>query len=260
MAYRFQLGTDSTFAGGLVKNDSSLVDTSRVISGLQLSTRYHWRVAAKTAGGWSAPSPTWSLTTLVPLPGGVTLLAPAALSQVNRDSARFSWAAPTPPATRYWFEIGVDSLFTSFRSVDSMLTDTAKVFRPLLNNTRYYWRVRGGNTGGWGTFSEVRSFQVLITGVADRTTPIPSDWALGQNYPNPFNPSTRIAFALPAAGRVRIEIYNLLGERVALLLDEERPAGEHAISFDARSLPSGTYLYRMTTEGRSLSRRMLLVR
>jgi hypothetical protein len=100
----------------------------------------------------------------------------------------------------------------------------------------------------------------LITGVADRTTPIPSDWALGQNYPNPFNPSTRIAFVLPAAGRVRIEIYNLLGERVALLLDEERPAGEHAISFDARSLPSGTYLYRMTTEGRSLSRRMLLVR
>jgi hypothetical protein len=260
LAYRFQLTTDSTFTGGFVKNDTSLVDTFRVINGLQTSTRYFWRVSAKNASGWSTPSASRNFTTLVPVPGAPALVAPAHQSLVSKDSARFSWNRPTPGATRYWFEIAVDSLFGSFKSVDSTVTDTTKLFKPLLANTRYFWRVRGGNAGGWGAFSEVRAFNVLVTGVADRAGMVPREFTLEQNYPNPFNPSTTISFGIPEAGPVQIGVYTLLGEKVADLFDGPMAAGYHEVVFDASRLSSGVYLYRMTSSGVTMTKRMALVK
>lgn len=86
------------------------------------------------------------------------------------------------------------------------------------------------------------------------------DFALQQNYPNPFNPSTTITFTLPQRERVRLEIFNLLGERVATLLDEVRAAGVHSVAWQPQSLPSGTYLYRLETKSYSLTRKLVLLR
>lgn len=74
---------------------------------------------------------------------------------------------------------------------------------------------------------------------------VPDRYALLQNFPNPFNPSTVIRFVLPALSRVRLSVFDLLGREVALVLDEERAAGEHSITFDAAGLASGVYFYRM---------------
>ena len=93
---------------------------------------------------------------------------------------------------------------------------------------------------------------------------VPQHFALGQNYPNPFNPSTIIPYELAEAAQVRLEIFNLLGQRLATLVDGTRPAGSHTAMWDAtdaagRAVGAGIYIYRMSSEGRSMSRRMVLV-
>ena len=73
----------------------------------------------------------------------------------------------------------------------------------------------------------------------------PEKFELFQNYPNPFNPATTISYQLPADGRVRLKIYNLLGQGVVTLLDADRPAGFHQEVWNGTSVASGTYIYRM---------------
>jgi len=77
---------------------------------------------------------------------------------------------------------------------------------------------------------------------------IPRDYFLAQNYPNPFNPTTVIKYALPFNSKVSIKIYNLLGQDVKMLKDEIISAGNYEVKFDASSLPSGVYFYRLSAE------------
>lgn len=79
------------------------------------------------------------------------------------------------------------------------------------------------------------------------------------NAPNPFNPATSIVFDLPRAGRIRLEVFDLAGRRVATLLDEPRDPGRHAVSFAPRDLASGTYVTVLQTGDRRLSRKMTLL-
>ena len=93
---------------------------------------------------------------------------------------------------------------------------------------------------------------------------LPQGFALGQNYPNPFNPSTIIPYQLPTAAPVRLEVFNVLGQQVATLVDAERPAGFHTAVWDAtnaagQAVAAGVYLYRLTAEGVRHTRRMVLV-
>ncbi|HXG37817.1 MAG TPA: right-handed parallel beta-helix repeat-containing protein [Bacteroidota bacterium] len=80
------------------------------------------------------------------------------------------------------------------------------------------------------------------------------------NYPNPFNPSTVIRFTLPEAGMASLKVIDLLGREVATLLNEERPAGTHQVQFDARTLPSGVYFYRLESAGKAAIQKMVLAR
>lgn len=80
------------------------------------------------------------------------------------------------------------------------------------------------------------------------------------NYPNPFNPSTEIRFTLPAASHVSLVVYDVQGREVSTLLDEQRSAGEHAATFNAANLPTGTYLYRLTVGSNTQTGRMVLMK
>ena len=95
-------------------------------------------------------------------------------------------------------------------------------------------------------------------------TGLPQGFALGQNYPNPFNPGTVIPYRLAAAGYVRLEVFNLLGQWVATLVDGERSAGAHTALWTAtdasgRAVSAGVYVYRLTVAGMSQTGRMVLV-
>jgi hypothetical protein len=76
-------------------------------------------------------------------------------------------------------------------------------------------------------------------------TPLPADYRLHANFPNPFNPTTQIRFDLPAAGNVQLDIYNVLGQNIAVLVDGYREAGTHTVTWDAGRHASGLYLYRL---------------
>jgi hypothetical protein len=87
-----------------------------------------------------------------------------------------------------------------------------------------------------------------------------SDFALEQNYPNPFNPITNISYSIKDAGLVNIKVFDLLGQQVAELVNEEKEAGYYSITFDASKLPSGIYLYTINSRSFIQTRKMLLMK
>ncbi len=93
---------------------------------------------------------------------------------------------------------------------------------------------------------------------------LPESYDLKQNYPNPFNPTTRITFDLPHSGHVNLSVFNVLGEQVDQLIDNDLPAGRHSISWVSEShggaLPSGVYFYKLSTRDITLTKKMLLLK
>ncbi|MBU0509859.1 T9SS type A sorting domain-containing protein [bacterium] len=102
--------------------------------------------------------------------------------------------------------------------------------------------------------------QSYLSTEGETETAVPTRFALSQNYPNPFNPQTRIEFALPRATHAKLVVYDLLGRVVTVLADEQLSAGVHSVSFDARSLPSGLYFYRLQAGDFLQTRKMVLLR
>jgi len=100
----------------------------------------------------------------------------------------------------------------------------------------------------------------LITSNEDRISSLPDKYFLSQNYPNPFNPSTTISFHLPETGFVSLKIYDLLGNEVKTLINEERHVGEYSVKFDGSNLSSGVYFYRLASGNFSETKKLLLLK
>jgi hypothetical protein len=116
------------------------------------------------------------------------------------------------------------------------------------------------------TFNEatVGNFFILIgdspTSVQNTKTEIPDQYVLKQNYPNPFNPSTTIEFSLPGRANVQLNVYNILGRKIAQLANGNYEAGNYSIVFDAKNLPSGVYFYQLKTDNFNEVKKMQLVK
>lgn len=102
---------------------------------------------------------------------------------------------------------------------------------------------------------------VAFEGATDlKTETLPDQFELTGNYPNPFNPQTSITFSMPEAAHVRLTVYDLLGRRVAMLVDGNLAAGRHEVRFDATNLPSGNYIYRLSTPQGEFTKMMMLLK
>jgi len=99
-----------------------------------------------------------------------------------------------------------------------------------------------------------------LTAVEGNKNELPTDYALYQNYPNPFNPTTVISYQLPVTSFVTLKVYDLLGREMATLVNEEIPAGEYEVEFNAPNLPSGIYFYQLKAGQYSETRKMVLLR
>jgi len=89
---------------------------------------------------------------------------------------------------------------------------------------------------------------------------IPDVFRLEQNYPNPFNPSTKISFSVPVTSRVTLKLYDILGNELITLIDEEKSPGNYIIDFNAARLATGVYFYRLSTNNFSQTRKMILLK
>lgn len=87
---------------------------------------------------------------------------------------------------------------------------------------------------------------------------VPGTFVLEQNYPNPFNPATTISYAVDAPGMVELQVFDLMGRNIATLQNAPQAAGQYTVRYDAQGLPSGTYIYRLRTGDRAITRAMLL--
>ena len=96
--------------------------------------------------------------------------------------------------------------------------------------------------------------------IVGKSETLPYRFELGQNYPNPFNPVTRIDFSLPQATSTKLEIFNIVGQSVTILVDDVLEAGHHQATWDASDQASGVYFYRITSEHQTHSKKMLLLK
>lgn len=140
-----------------------------------------------------------------------------------------------------------DSAFVPFVSG---VTDTSGMFHGTVGHTYSFYALAIDNAGNVEPGKATPDIQVAVTGVQDLRSGVPREYELSQNYPNPFNPQTTIDYALPVRARVTLIIYNVLGQRVVTLLDnEQQDAGYKRASWNAASSASGMYFYRIQATG-----------
>jgi hypothetical protein len=100
----------------------------------------------------------------------------------------------------------------------------------------------------------------IETGISDNVAAIPRILELAQNFPNPFNPTTNIKFTLPKTEHVRLTVYDILGKQVATLVDGVQNMGSHVVQFDGTAFASGLYIYRLETDSRMITKKMIFVK
>jgi hypothetical protein len=149
-------------------------------------------------------------------------------------------------------------------------SDSVSVSEPNNEHVRDYGKTWWGSEWADTGFDKFYMYRGIVlssvtVGVEQRSNLIPTVFNLSQNYPNPFNPETEIHFDLPVTSVVKLEIYNMLGQRVRELHNGLKPAGGYGVVWDGRDdsgreVGSGVYLYQLTTDRYSATRKMLLVR
>ncbi|NQT25147.1 SBBP repeat-containing protein [candidate division KSB1 bacterium] len=178
-----------------------------------------------------------------PVPLAPTLVSPSDGAIIESDMVNFNWRQNGDPVNNYWIEVSTDSLMTN-STIDSTILDTTTVMSGFIHNTTYYWRVKAKNVAGWGSFSEVRDFQIVTTSVKTEAD-IPKEYALYQNYPNPFNPSTQIEYNVKEPCKVILVVYNLNGQVIKELINSYKQPGKYSINLDMQDIPSGIYFYKI---------------
>ena len=140
------------------------------------------------------------------------------------------------------------------RSTSNTASDT------LLLSGIYKYVVQAADKSG-NVSAKSEAVEITITSVSNEfDLSVPKGFTLLQNYPNPFNPSSTIKFGIPEGAIVKLEVYNMLGQKVKTLVDERKSAGFHTVTFDATNLTSGMYIYRIKTIGFVQVKKMMLVK
>jgi len=127
------------------------------------------------------------------------------------------------------------------------------------NNNNTETLVQNWDGSNWVNSGKSTYTYIIAVGIEHLTDGI-STYSLSNNYPNPFNPSTTIRFTISDFGITILKVYDVLGNEVATLVNEEKPIGSYAVEFDATTLPSGIYFYRLQAGNFVETKKMVLMK
>ena len=225
---------------------------SASLSGLSASTTYYVRAYVTNNEGTSYGDEE-SFTTTAALPVELTAFS----ANVNENSVVLNWQTATEvnnygfeverkPEAGEWIELGFIEGSGNSNSPKRYAFIDSKI-----EADKYFYRLKQVDIDGSFEYSNVIEIDVLD---------FPKEFNLLQNYPNPFNPSTQISFSIPEAGVVKLNIYNVLGEVVSELVNENLEAGFHQYQFNANNLTSGIYFYSISVNGFTRLKKMNLMK
>lgn len=173
---------------------------------------------------------------------------------INYSKAYYSYAWPNAKKTQFMLDPDGEPL----QPTDPM------VYNLKVNNASLRSAATDGGVIGdltWELPNGYNSIQAdIATDVKRSNLDKPSEFALNQNYPNPFNPSTVITFSLAKESNVTLNVYNIIGQKVATLVNKRMGSGNYEYKFDASNLGSGVYIYRLETDNFSVAKKMMLIK
>jgi lysophospholipase L1-like esterase len=192
------------------------------------------------------------------LPFAPILLSPLNASTNHDTVLNLNWS-PSNNANKYRLQLSTDSGFISIVHDDTTIPTISKQVNGL-NNQKYYWRVKAGNLAGWGEWSGIWSFMYFDPVSVRLFEDLPGQSILYNNYPNPFNPETNIEYRISNIGFVALQIFDILGQNIATLVNQEQQPGLYRVNWNASCLPSGVYYYRLTAGEYIETKKLILLR
>ena len=174
-----------------------------------------------------------------------------------------SFLAGTTVPTPRWWATGLDEIYRSTNFGGTWTYETVADGYPFNDISMKYIEGKHLLVGYAVAAADgvIMKYTEPVTSVPeDAANALPSRVQLFQNYPNPFNPSTTLTFTLPHSSTVTLSVFNILGQEVRKIVNEKMEAGTHHVQFDAGGLPSGVYLYRIESDGCTVSRKMVILK
>ncbi len=240
--YQLQVSKEPSF-GNMTFNDSTLTDTSKTLDSLEFKTKYYWRVRSHNIAGWGAFSLIRTFTTKFR-----PIIAPTALSATATIPGKVNllWIDNSDNETGFVIlrKAGDSTSGNSLISIDTVAANlSAFIDSTVADSSKFSYKVYAINIdtlsaqSNYATVTTLTSIREIFAGL------IPKEYQIEQNYPNPFNPTTTIRYGLPFESEVKIEIYDISGQRVTSLVDESQKAGYYEVFFKIDGLSSGIYFY-----------------
>lgn len=271
VTYTLYFAQDSTFSSG--DTIKSITNTSYQLSNLIDHQLYYWKVKSEDVHGAGRFSNQIYQFLTFAAPLEFKLLSPVAGDTVRNDSLIFIWNNsfdPNPTDTiSYTLLYDTTKMFTHTIKIENISDTTYTFTDSLADSTLYFWTVVATDNDSFTTSSS-DTFYLLVLYIPTSVDEfgrsiIPKEYALKQNFPNPFNPDTKIQYQLTKSSMVTIEIFNMLGQKVATLVKERKPAGYYVINWNGkddlgRNVSSGVYLYQLRTKEFIKVRKLLLLR
>ena len=226
--------------------------TKYTVTGLACGTTFSFFVTAYNGNGEG-----WGYSNAISVTMG--LCSPVLTYTATQTSITLSWDQISG-ATGYKVYRLINSFGTHMEL--GATTETSFEVESLACGTTFSFFVTSYNDDGerWGYDNAISASTISCSVTGVENDKASKEFSLEQNYPNPFNPSTTIHFVLPEQSFLSLNVYNLLGEKVATLANEILPAGQHSVDFDGSNLPSGIYVYRLISDKFSASKKMLLTK
>ena len=247
--YHLQVASDSSF-NKIIADFQNLTSTSAALSSVNNNSVYYWRVNSTNSAGISDWSKVFRFSTLSPF---IKITTPNGGETVYTDSTFIiRWQTDFDDTVRIKLIDNNNVVAIIGDSIVSATNALTWEISPLLTKDKNY-KVEIESLSSPALSSESNSTFTITSGLSainDSKETI-SDYSLLQNYPNPFNPSTVIKYSLPEESRVNITIFNLIGQKIATLVNNDEQQGNYEVSWNAGNKSSGIYFYSIRATGSS---------